>query len=309
MFFFGLRRLAAVVGVVWLAVTVAFIALRWMPGDAIDATLVRAGASTEEAEARREALGLNDPLWEQYYRYWRDLATGDWGASLISGQAVREMIAQNALPTATLAGSALLVGVGLGVGLGVISGAGRWGAFSLASDLLSALALSTPVYWTATLAIYLFTIVWDVLPGVGGTGPRYLILPAMILGFHTAGGISRVTASSVRQAAQADFVRTARAKGLPAYRVLEHILRVGLLPVIAVVALELGFLLGGTVITEIIFVRRGLGRLMLDAVNTRDYPVIQGLVVLSALVYGFAGLLADWLYWLVDPRVGEERVR
>jgi ABC-type dipeptide/oligopeptide/nickel transport system permease component len=303
MIIFVMRRLGAALLVAWLAVTMAFITLRWVPGDALDATMARVGAPEDEIAARREALGLNDPIGQQYAAYWVGLVRGDLGESLVSGQRVAELIRQNLGPTAALASGALLVGVTLGITLGILAGAFPWRLARYAAEATASLALSTPVYWTATLAIYFFTTWLDILPGVGGGGVRYLILPACVLGFHTAGGIAQVTANSLREAAGQDFVRTARAKGLAELDVLDHVLRVGLLPVVAVVALQFGFLLGGTVITETIFVRRGLGQVMLTAIDNRDYPVIQGLVGLAAVVYSLINALADVLYGLIDPRV------
>jgi peptide/nickel transport system permease protein len=307
MLIYTAQRLITALVVAWIALTLAFVAMRWAPGDAVDATMARSGASPDEIEAQRDKLGFNDPLIVQYADYLADLLRGDLGESLISYQRVDEMIGQNLGPTASLAILALIVAVVLGIGLGVCAGLAPWVIVRYSAEILSSLALSTPVYWTSTLVIYLFTIVLGVLPGVGGLGLRYLILPVGVLGFHVSGSIARVVTSSVRESAQQDFVRTARAKGLRERRVLEHILRVGLLPVIAVVALQLGFLLSGTVITEMIFVRRGLGRVLLTAVNDRDYPVIQGLVVLSALGYSLINALADVLYGLLDPRVTTER--
>ncbi|NDJ75041.1 MAG: ABC transporter permease [Chloroflexi bacterium] len=301
---YGARRLAIALVVAWLALTLAFVALRWVPGDAVDATLGRAGLEDAELDARRDELGFNDPVWRQYLVYLGGLVRGDWGESLVSGQPVRDILAQNLGPTAVLAISALIVAAALGLALGVVASLARARMVRAGAQAVISLALSTPVYWTATLAIFLFSAQWGLLPGPGGRGLRYLVLPMCVLGFHTAGSIAQVTASSVREAAGRAFVRTARAKGLPPVPdVVEHILRVGLLPVIAVVALQLGFLLSGTVITEMIFVRRGLGRVLLQAVNNRDYPVIQGVVVLSAVVYSLANALADVLSALADPRV------
>jgi peptide/nickel transport system permease protein len=303
MVLYGIRRLGAAVVVAWLAMSLAFVVLRWVPGDALDATMARSGAPPEAVEARRDALGLNDPIWRQYLAYHLDIARGDWGESLVSQQPVTHLIAQNLGPTATLAAGALLVAVTAGIALGMLAAVGGWPVVRWGAEAVASLALSTPVYWTATLAIYLFTVVLGVLPGVGGSGVRHLILPVGILGFHTAGSIAQVTASGIREAAGQDFVRTARAKGLTDFDVLDHILRVGLLPVVAVVALQIGFLLGGTVITEMIFVRRGLGRVLLTAIDTRDYPVVQGLVVLSAFVYSLVNALSDVIYQFVDPRL------
>lgn len=307
MVIFVIRRLGAALLVAWVAVTLAFVALRWVPGDALDATLARVGMPEDEIAARREALGLNDSIARQYVVYLVNLLHGDLGESLVSGQTVAQLIGQNLGPTAALATGALLVGTTLGMVLGVVAGVFPWRLGRYGAEAAASLALSTPVYWTATLAIYFFTTWWGILPGIGGGSVRYLILPACVLGFHTAGAIAQVTASHIRAAAGQDFVRTARAKGLPELDVLDHILRVALLPVVAVIALQFGFLLGGTVITETIFVRRGLGQVMLTAINNRDYPVIQGLVALAALVYSLINALADMIYGLIDPRVVSDR--
>jgi len=303
---FILQRVGAALAVAWIALSAAFVVLRALPGDAVDATLARTGASPAEVAARRESLGLAGPLWQQYAAYLGGVVRGDLGESLVMGQPVAQMIGQNLGPTAALAGSALLVGVTLGLALGLVAGLAPRRAPGWLAEGAAALALSMPVYWTATLAIYLFTVVLALLPGVGGGGPRQLILPAAVLGFHTAGSIAQVTARSIQRTAAQDFVRTARAKGLGEADVTDHILRVGLLPVIAVVALQLGFLLGGTVITESIFVRQGLGRLLLTAIDNRDFPVIQGVVTLIALTYSALHTLADVLYALADPRVRVE---
>ncbi len=303
---FVLQRVGAALIVAWIALSAAFVVLRALPGDAVDATLARAGASPAEVAAQRESLGLTDPLWQQYAAYLGGVARGNLGESLVTGQPVLQMIGQNLGPTAALAGSALLVGVTLGLALGLVAGLAPRRFPGWLAEGAAALALSMPVYWTATLAIYIFTVVLAVLPGVGGSGPRQLILPVAVLGFHTAGSIAQVTARSIRRAAGQDFVRTARAKGLGEADVADHILRVGLLPVIAVVALQLGFLLGGTVVTESIFVRQGLGRLLLTAIDNRDFPVIQGVVTLTALAYSAIHALADVLYALADPRMRVE---
>jgi len=301
-----LRRLGAALVVAWLAMSAAFVVLRGLPGDAVDATLARAGASEAEVAAQRQRLGLADPLWQQYIHYVGGVVRGDLGRSLVSGQPVTEMIGQQMGATAALALGALTVGIALGLSLGLAGGLWPRSAAGGLAKAFASLALSTPVYWTATLAIYLFTVVLGLLPGTGGDGPRHLILPVMVLGFHTAGAIAQVTARSIREAATLPFAQTARAKGLPEAEVAYHILRVGLLPVVAVIALQLGFLLGGTVITETIFVRRGLGRLLLTAINTRDFPVIQGVVTLTALTYSLVNAVADLLYAQVDPRVRRE---
>jgi peptide/nickel transport system permease protein len=195
----------------------------------------------------------------------------------------------------------------LGLAMGFAGAAARVGWVRRLSRLSATLALATPIYWTGTLAIWLFSVTLGWLPAIGSGDLRHLILPAGVLGFNVAGSIARVTQASLLEARQQDFVPVAQSKGLRDRQVWRgHILRVGLLPVIAVVALQTGFLLSGTVIVETLFARRGVGVLMLQAVNERDLPVVQGVVVLSALIYSLVNMAADTLYVLADPRVRME---
>ncbi len=298
-----LRRLAAAIGVIWLAATLAFFALRVLPGDAIQGQLLGSGASSSAIADRRAALGLDDPALTQYGRWIAGLGQGNLGVSLLDGQPVAAMIGQRLAPTVALALSALLVAVALGITLGGIAGLER-GAGSRLAALLLALALSMPIYWTGTLAIWLFAVQLGWLPFSQSSDLSGLILPALVLGFHSAGAIGRVFSAGVREAKDADFVRAARAKGLPERAVLSrHIARASLLSAITVIALQAGFLLSGIVITESLFVRPGIGRLLLDSVLRQDYPVVQGIVVWMALVYTAVNAAAELIYTLVDPRV------
>lgn len=289
--------------IVWLTATLAFLALRVLPGDAIAAQLLGTGADAAAISARREALGLNDPLLAQYLRYLGALTRGDFGESLASGQAVSTLIAFNLGPTLSLAAAALAVAIALGLGLGLAAASGNADVGGVARLIIS-IGLSAPIYWTGTLAIYAFTVQLSLLPSGGAERLSQLVLPAAVLGFHTSTGIARVVQHSIRVTREADFVRVARAKGLTERRVyLAHILRAGLLPVTTVIALQAGFLLSGVVITETLFVRPGLGRLLLDATLRQDYPVVQGVVVLTAFVYVLVNTAADLLNQLLDPRV------
>lgn len=299
-----LRRLGQGAVTVWLAATLAFLALRVLPGDAIETQLVFSGAGAEVLAERRAVLGLDAPLQVQYTQFIGGLLVGELGHSLQDGQSVMLKISQQIVPTATLALSALVFAVFLGIGLGIaVEIRVGWGVSWLAR-LVTDLALSTPIYWTGTLAIYLFTVWLGILPSAGAGTVNHLVLPVTVLGFHTAGAIARVTAANLREVLLASYVRTAYAKGLPGRAVLlRHILPSALPPVIAVIALQAGFLLSGTVITESLFVRPGIGRLLLDSVLRQDYPVVQGVVVFSAVVYVALSLAADVLYRLLDPRV------
>lgn len=288
-----MRRIAGTAATLWLAATLAFFALRVLPGDAVQTQLQESGASVEVIAQRRAALGLDDPLSAQYRRFLAGLLRGDLGVSLLDGQPVTQIIAQQLLPTATLAICALAVAAAAGVTLGTLAALDRWRFARLILDL----SLSVPLYWTGTLAIYLFSVQLDWLPTNG------LVLPVAVLGFHTAGAVGQVVRADVRDTLSLDFVRTARAKGLSETRVIvHHVLRAGLLPVITVIALQAGFLLGGVVITESLFVRPGIGRVLLNATLRQDYPVVQGIVVLGALVYTLLNSAADLCYHLLDPR-------
>jgi len=166
-----------------------------------------------------------------------------------------------------------------------------------------ALILSSPVYWLGTLAIYLFSVGLRVLPSTGSGDLRHLILPWLALGLSLSGSIARVTASSLAELRGADFVRTARAKGLPErHIVVRHMLRAGLGPILSVIALQTGFLLGGAVVTEALFVRQGIGLILLGAVQDKDFPVVQGIVILSGIVYSVVNTAADLLSAALDPR-------
>lgn len=289
-----MRPLLSTAATLWLAVTLAFFALRILPGDAVQTQLEESGASAATIAQRRAALGLDEPLLAQYGRFLGGLLRGDLGVSLLDGQPVSQIIAQQFAPTVLLAGCALLVAAAVGIMLGTLAALDGFGLARLLLDL----ALSVPLYWTGTLAIYVFSVQLNWLPTNG------LLLPVAVLGFHTAGAIGQVVRADVRAALVLDFVRTARAKGLRERRViLGHVLRAGLLPVVTVIALQAGFLLGGVVVTESLFVRPGIGRVLLNATLRQDYPVVQGVVVLSALVYTLLNAGADALYRRLDPRI------
>jgi len=300
------RRLGWGILVMWLAATLAFFALRVLPSDAITVQMLDSGASQAAVDALRAELGLTDPLPAQYGRFLTGLLRGDLGVSLLSGQPVSELIALNLGPTVTLTLSALAVAVVVGLGLGLLAGAAGPPLLASLARLVVDLALSTPIYWTGTLAIYLFTVQLALLPSGGSGRLSQLILPSAVLGFHTAGAIARVVAQEVRQQRQADFVRVARSKGLTERRILfVHVLRASAVPVVTVITLQAGFLLSGVVVTETLFVRQGLGRLLLDSTLRQDYPVVQGVVVLSAVVYTLLNTLTDLAYGLLDPRAAQ----
>jgi peptide/nickel transport system permease protein len=302
MILFVLRRLGAALVVAWLAMTLAFIALRWVPGDALDETMALSGAPEEDIALRREALGLNDPIWQQYLAYLLDLVRGDMGESLVSGQRVGPTIRQNLDPTVTLASGALLVGATLGITLGT------WQARSLArrafrgrgSGIAGTVHAGLLDGDTGDLRLY-----YTVGHSARRRGPGHSLsdFARVRARFSHGGQYCPGHRQQHPRGRRAGFCAdSARQRSAGPGRARPHSARRsaasrggGGAPV--------RFSAGRTVITETIFVRRGLGRVMLAAIQHRDYPVIQGLVVLAALVYSLINALADILYGLVDPRV------
>ncbi|MCU0511270.1 MAG: ABC transporter permease [Anaerolineae bacterium] len=290
-----LRPLLSLLLTLWLAVTLAFFALRVLPGDAIAAQFA-AAANPAAAALRREQLGLDLPLWQQYGQYLLNLLRGDAGVSLYSARTVTELIAERLPLTLELAGLALLLAAGAGISAGVYTALSR-GVPARLLRLFIDVLFSVPVYWTATLALFSVGVLIGGVQGAVG-------LPALVVGLHSAAAVARLVRVAVLQTAGADFVRTARGKGLPERLVIRrHMLRAGLLPVVQLLALQSAYLMGGAVMTESIFQRPGMGLLLLDAVLARDYPVVQGVVLLLALLYTVLNTAADVFTALLDPRI------
>lgn len=300
------RRLLSAVFVLWLASSLAFLALKLTPGDPAQALLAASGATPEEVAQRREQLGLDDPLLVQYVRYVAQLTRGDLGTSWLHGRPVAQMIAEQVEPTAELAVAATAVGLILGVILGVVAAARRRTWLDTLTTALASIGLSTPTYWSGLVAILVFSLRLRWLPATGEGGLRHLILPASVLGFALAGSIARMVRAQVVEVFDQPFVIAARARGLSGRRVLlVHVLRAAVGPAVAVTALQFGFLLGGAVVTESVFARRGLGKLAVEAILWRDLPVVRGVVLFGAAAYLLVNLLADVLHVWLDPRLRE----
>ena len=299
-----MQRVFSFLGSIWLVSSITFFALRVLPGDAIQAQLLQSGVSEVVIEERRIQQGFNDPIGVQYSRYIIQLMRGDLGYSLLDGQSVNEMIAAQLLPTLSLGIAAIAIAVIVGIPLGIFTAVDFGYGLRNICNLFITLSLSVPIYWTGTLAILVFSVQLRLFPAFGARGLSELILPASVLGFYSAGSIARVIQAGINEVSSADFVRTAYAKGLPQRLIVRrHILRTALLPAITVIVIQMGFLLGGTVITESLFVRPGIGRLLLERTLKQDYPVVQGIVVLAAVVYSLLNNLADLFYRLIDPRM------
>lgn len=296
----GLARLAETLFIVWLAITLAFFALQVLPGDAVLELLSASGVSPEVIASRQAALGLTDPPLVQYSRYLGGLVTGSLGVSLLDGRPVTEILGQQAGATLALALAASVITLGVGVPLGMLAARGRHAWLPRAA---LGLMMSIPVLWAGTLALAAFG------PAPADAGPLVQItLPALVLGLSGAGALGVVAEQSLHDTLRMPFVTTARAKGLRERDVrLRHVLRAAAGPIVIAFMLQFGFLLGGAVLTEALFNRPGLGRLLAQAALRQDYPVVLGVVVWSAVGYGALLLVADLLARRLDPRLGDTR--
>ena len=281
-----------------LLITLVFCLLRVLPGDAIQAQILMGGGTQAAVDEQRAQVGLDRPIWQQYIAYTTRLLTGDLGHSLQDGQAVREKIAAH-LP-ATLA----LASVAWGVAV-VLGGCCGWAMASphmpirQTATFIATLSVSLPIHWSGTLLIYAGVIWFSRLPS-----PDSPFIPGLLLGFHSAGAIAQVFAAHWKQTQALPHVLLAHAKGLPPLCVQGgHILRVMAPALIAVATVQAAFLLGGVVITETLFTRAGLGRLLLDGVLSQDYPLVQGIMVFIALMITILNILADALTYWAEPRL------
>jgi ABC-type dipeptide/oligopeptide/nickel transport system permease component len=301
------KRLLLVLPVVWSVVTLVFLLIHIVPGDPVRNALGENATEAQVLELKRK-LGLDLPLSQQYINYWRGVLQGDLGVSLVNpSDDVLEKILARYPATIQLALAGLFVAILISMPLGIMAGARQGKAIDKMASVVALLGISTPGFVLGPLVIYLFAIKLDLLPVSGRYGLEYLILPAITLGAALAAILTRMVRSSVIEELNEDYVRTARAKGLSERQVIyKHVLKNGLIPVVTVIGLQFGVLLAGAIITEVIFSWPGLGRLTIDAINSRDYPMVQGCILMIALTYIIANLLTDFTYRLLDPRIKVE---
>lgn len=277
------------------------------PGDPATIMLGENASAADVARLRHE-LGLDRPLAVQYGRYLAGVLRGDLGRSIRSGRPVALEIWDRFPPTLQLTLGAMAIAAASGVLLGALAAAGRSGAADTIVMSTSLVGISMPSFWLGLLLILLFGLMLRWFPIAGGDDWRALVLPAVTLGAQAAAVIARLTRASLLDVLPSEFVRTARAKGLAAVRVLfRHALRNALIPVVTVMGLQFGALLGGAVIVESVFARSGLGRFAVAAVQSRDFPVIQGIVLFAAAVYALVNLSVDVAYLALDPRITYDR--
>jgi peptide/nickel transport system permease protein len=294
-----LSALVVMVGVVCLV----FMLLHLVPGDPVDVMLGESAIAADR-EALRGSLGLDRPLGVQLADYLKGVAVLDFGSSLHARQPVTELLADRIPATLELAFAALMVTLLIAIPLGIVAAVNRGGMTDWGAMGFSMLGLSIPNFWLGPMLILFFSLWLGWTPVSGREGVGSLILPAITLGTAFAAILARMVRSSLLEVLGEDFIRTARAKGLDETRVIwRHAMRNAWLPVITLLGLQLGALLGGAVVTEVVFDWPGIGSLMIESIQKRDYPVVQGCVLFISLAYVLVNTLTDILYGLIDPRI------
>jgi peptide/nickel transport system permease protein len=298
------RRVLVAIPTVFGVATVVFFLRTLLPGD--PAIIIAGPQATPETIANiRHQLGLDQPLWQQYLSFLGGLVHGDLGISTRTGQPVIQEIATRAPYTTELAIASLVLAVLVGVTAGVLAATMRSTARDLGISSGAVFGVSMPVYWLGLMLIIVFAVRLRWLPAAGtDQGLLSMILPTVTLALFSIGLITRQTRSAMLEVLGQDFVRTARAKGAGRRAVLiRHALRNALLPIVTTIGLQFGILLGGAVLTETIFAWPGVGRLLVDSIGSRDYPVVQGVVLLLSVAFITINLLTDLIYAYVDPRI------
>jgi peptide/nickel transport system permease protein len=306
-----LRRVLAVIPVMVVVVTIVFLLIHLIPGDPVS-VMLGPDATPAQIQGTRQALGLDRPVHEQLFTFYARVLRGDLGHSYFLDRPVTTALAERAEPTIVLTLCALLVAVAIGVPSGIVAAAHRGSVWDRGLMFLSLLGVCVPGFWLSLNFIFLFAVRLGWLPAAGYASiwvdPRaaltYMVLPAVSLGFNQSALIARISRSCMLEVLQQDYIRTARAKGLaPRVVTYIHAFRNALVPVVAVIGITTAILIGGAVVTEIVFNIPGLGRLIISAILRRDYPVVQGVVLVTAAAYVIINLLVDLLYAFIDPRI------
>lgn len=298
-----LHRFLLTLPALWLVLTLVFLLIHMVPGDPVEQMLGEGAAPGQIAELRH-SLGLDQPLLVQYGHYLSQIVRGDLGQSLKFQEPVRRVIFERYPATLQLAFLALLVCMAIAIPAGVFAAHRRGSGTDRAIGVFTLLGLAVPNFALGPLLITLFSIELGWLPVSGRGGPLNYILPAATLGAALAAILTRMVRGAMLEELSSDYVRTARAKGLSTGAVLvRHALRNALIPIITILGLQFGTLLAGTIVTETIFSWPGIGRLTVQAISSRDYPLLQGCILIIALSYVLVNLLTDLLYSFIDPRV------
>ena len=298
------RRLIVALLTVLGVATVVFALVRLLPGDPAETMLARAGAGPEAVAALRGELGLDRPLPVQYVDGLGRAARGDLGRSLLNNRPVAELIGEQWRATVILALVAFAIAMVLGAALGAVSAARPGGMADRLASVVAVGGVAVPVYWSGLLLIWLLSVGLGWLPPAAGS-PASVLLPGLVLGYAAAGPIARLTRATLLEILAQPYITAAHARGIPRRRVMwRHAARNAASPVLTIAALQLGFLLGGAVVTESVFNRPGLGRLLVDGILWRDLPLVQGVALVLAVSYVVVNLAADVAAAPLDPRAG-----
>lgn len=302
--FFILKRIAAAIPTLLGVTIVLFIALRMLPGDPVAVILGSAPATPEVEAALREQFGLNKPVWAQYLDFLGNALTLDFGQSYSTRDSVTAMIGDQIAPTLELAVAAAAVSAITGILFGSLAAMnkGRWP--DVVIRVLSLINTSTPSFWVGLLLIMVFSFRLNWFPASGSGDLSTLVLPAIALGLSAGGTVARLVRNSVVDVLGENFVSALHAKGLSQQViVLKHVLRNAIIPTVTIVGLQLGALVAGAVIVEAVFSRQGLGQMLVQAIASNDFPVVQGVVLVIALIYILINIVVDVSYAYIDPRI------
>ncbi|AFG36602.1 nickel ABC transporter permease [Spirochaeta africana] len=298
-----LRRLFLLIPVILGVSFVVFSIMYFTPGDPAKIMLGER-APEAEVEALRESMGLNDPFAVRYVSFIGNALRGEFGRSLVTRRPVAEELFGRFPATLSLAAAAVLISVAIGIPIGIISAIKQYSLFDNISMGFALIGVSMPNFWQGLMMILLFSVTLGWFPSSGYGSFRHLVMPAITLGTSSMALITRMTRSSMLEVVRQDYIRTARAKGLSENIVINrHALKNALIPIVTVVGLQFGYLLGGAVLTETVFAWPGVGRLMVDAIRQKDFPMVQSGVLLLAVAFSLVNLGVDILYAYIDPRI------
>jgi peptide/nickel transport system permease protein len=307
-----IRRLIQALFLVWGCATLVFFMVRLIPGDPV-VQMLGPEYTPEAAEAIRVKLGLDEPFHIQYLRWFGNMLTGDLGGSIATGETVADIITTGLPKTLSLATLSFLIATAIAVPAGIVAALRRNTVFDYVASVVAFIGVSMPSFWFGILLILIFAVQLRWLPAIGYADPmedgvvawlERLILPSLAIGAAYSAILMRFVRAGLLEVLSSDYVRTARAKGVREHAVvLRHAMRNALIPVVTVMGIQLALLLSGTVVVETVFSIRGIGRILVAAIFDRDYPIVQGVILLIAVIFVMANLLVDIVYTFLDPRI------
>ncbi|SDZ08663.1 peptide/nickel transport system permease protein [Proteiniborus ethanoligenes] len=298
-----LRRILLLIPVILGVTFIVYSIMYFTPGDPAQIMLAE-NAPKEALEQLREDMGLNDPLIVQYFRYIKNALKGDFGRSYTTKREVFKEIFSRFPATLKLTIAGMILAILIGIPVGIISATKQYSLTDSVSMILALLGVSMPNFWQGLMLILIFSVGFGLLPSSGADSFKHLILPALTLGTSAAAIITRMTRSSMLEVIRQDYIRTARAKGVLEKKVINrHALKNALIPVVTIVGLQFGSLLGGAVLTETVFSWPGVGRFMVEAIRSKDTPTVLGSVIFISVTFSIVNLFVDILYAFIDPRI------